>query len=209
MAEESAPSTNRGVQLAVGCELDTISTRIRPQPQVGFEAGLQTDPWMRPLWVIGVGSERPADFIELLLDTDKRGNNCVLRCMRATASFFGWSDHYPRFIPGERYNPNLGHVVVVSPSLKRRQGWNRREYRIGRAKTTTGNVAGMTHRFRVRGPVTNRILADLAAHTTQEWCWMSTSSGERRSREKWLDMHEVVQLREKDRITPGGEGLAS
>ena len=189
--------------------MDTISTRIRPQPEVGFEAGLQTDAWMRPLGGVGMGSKRPTDYIELLLDTDKRGNNCVLRCMAATANFFGWSDHYPRFIPGERYNPNLGHVVLVSPSLKRRQGWNRREYRICRTKTTTGNPAGMTHRFRVRGPITNRILADLAAHTTQDWCWMTTKYGMRRSRQEWLEIHEVMSTRGEERLPPGGEGLAS
>ena len=209
MAEKPAPLTNRGVQVTPGWDLDTISTRIRPQPQVGFEAGLQTDAWMRPLRVVPLGPEAANDFVELLLDTDKRGNNCVLRCMAATARHFGWSDHYPRFIAGERYNPVLGHVVLVNPELKRRQGWNRREYRISRAKTTSGHPAGMTHRFRVRGPITNRILADLAAHTTADWEWMTSKTGMRRAREEWLDIHDAMSSSDEQRLPPGGEGVAS
>ena len=209
MADESTPLTNRGVQVTPGWDLDTISTRNRPYPGVGYASGLQTDVWMRPQRVVAEGPESPTDFLELLLDTDKHGNNTVLRVYRATANWFKWTDHYPRYIPGLRVDADAGVVRLMGPNLKERRGWNRRPFQISRSPRRSGNPAGLTHGFRLKGPMTNRVLAHLAAHTEGTWYWMTAPNGARRTREEWLEVHEVMSGSREERLPPGGEGLAS
>ena len=191
--------------MGFGHDIDTDS----PIPGGRIRVGLTDGCLPATPRVVSNGSQKPNDFLELLLDVDKHGNKVVLRAMKATVDLFGWSDHYPSFIPGLQVDENAGVVRLMGPNLKSRRGGFGREFKICRAKTTRGNPAGLTNAFRIRGPVTNRVLGDLAAHTVGHWTWLTAMYGERRSREQWLDIHEVMSGSREERLPPGGEGLAS
>ena len=193
---ERYPLTNRGVQVTAGWDLDAIRCERRtPDKEVG--APIRSDVSARPQGVVAEGPLPLRQRTKLLLGRAPGGQAVVLDCLANTARFYGWEDAFQPWIPGLRVDPVTGHEFVMGPRLKKRRDTNGRIYRICRAKTTSGQPAGMTNSFRIAGPVTNRILSELAAYTRPTWSWMSSKWGERRSREQWLHIHDAIHRGEE------------
>ena len=106
-----------------------------------------------------------------------------LRCLKATAAFYGWDKKFPTLIAlkqqttGSRFIPDPG-----------RRGWKNSggvSHVICRSPSTQGSPAGLTNAFAVSGNATTKDLALIAKSTQVDWYWMTAKYGERRSREEW------------------------
>ena len=107
------------------------------------------------------------------------------------ADFYGWSESFEPYIEGYFRDPNTGHVYLKDARLKRNHAQGARPFVISRAPSKSGFVATMNNQFRVSSNARLRDLAALAYGTKVDWHWMTTPSGERRSREEWLAIHEA------------------
>jgi hypothetical protein len=68
---------------------------------------------------------------------------------------------------------------------------------ISRGRSKGGHNTTYANYLRVSGEATIADIAKVAKFTDVDWHWMETPSGERRSREKWLALHEAwIQGRE-------------
>ena len=125
-------------------------------------------------------------YVQINLWTQPSGRVVWLRCLTATADYYGWLDAYPsseelpdptppprefRYLATTRFRPDVGG----------------RPRRICRSNSRHGNPRGATNRFRISTQVSNRHLAELAQVTKVPFKWMETVGGQRVSYDRWLE----------------------
>ena len=62
---------------------------------------------------------------------------------------------------------------------------------ISRSASKQGRKSTYSNQFRISRDATIPDLAKVAKFTDVDWNWMETPAGERRSREKWLALHDA------------------
>ena len=110
---------------------------------------------------------------------------------KETAEFYGWDKHFEPYMEGYWVDPNTGTKFCSAPVLKK---WNNRAgvaIRISRTASKSGQARTQVNHIRVSSDATQADIAKVAKFTDVDWNWMETFSGERRSREKWLAIHQA------------------
>ena len=127
----------------------------------------------------------------LLIRRAKSGNAIWLKARKETAEFYGWTKHFEPWAPGQRYDEATGLEYIASPTLKRSQVRGGRSLVISRSASKSGRKATYSNQFRISGEATIPDIAKVAQFTDVDWNWMETPSGERRTREEWLSIHQA------------------
>ena len=121
----------------------------------------------------------------------RAGNPIAIRARTETAQFYGWDKHFEEYISEEYVDPNTGTRYLQLPVLSKSSKAAGISLCISRSASKNGNPATYCNYFRITGEATIADIAKVAANTDVEWNWLETPSGERRSREKWLAIHET------------------
>ena len=121
----------------------------------------------------------------------KSGNVICLLARKETAEFYGWTNHFEKHIPGYYKDETSGVEYMNQLQLGRKKARFGRSIVISRHLSKHSRQRTYTNQFRVSGEATIADLAKIAKFTDIDWHWMETPSGERRSREKWLAIHET------------------
>ena len=129
---------------------------------------------------------------KLLIGTTRSGAPVWVQTRQENAEFYGWSDNFEPYIEGYYRDPLTGNGYIKNAMLGRSNKRPGRPVVISRAPSKTSFVAGMNNHFRISSDASLRHYAALANGTKVDWHWMTTPSGERRSREEWLALHEVA-----------------
>ena len=130
-------------------------------------------------------------YSRYILRRTRAGNPITIRARTKTAEFYGWDKHFEKYVPGYYLDPNTGTQYISTPELgggKAQAGYS---IQISRTASRHKGLATYCNYFRISGEATIADLATVAAKTDVDWNWMETPSGERRSREKWLAIHEA------------------
>ena len=128
-------------------------------------------------------------YSKLLLRTTEQGDRIWLKCLTATADFYGWTDAFEPWSI-KSVGESGGYSYGFDPGRKGHPSSGGTRLRICRSKKRGGNPAGKTNCFRVHSRCTNYDLSELAFFTRGEWHWMEGFRGIRRSKAQWLDMYE-------------------
>lgn len=131
-----------------------------------------------------------ADYCQLTLHTFPSGQIVWLKCLTATAQFYGWLDAFPNSEEGDS-NASTHREFVTYPSRRFMPSVGGRKLRIYRSPVRQGYPKGQTNRFRVSRKIRNRQLAELAAFTKVEWHYMETAHGVRQPRDWWLELYHL------------------
>ena len=121
----------------------------------------------------------------------RAGNPIAIRARTETAEFYGWHNHFEKYIPGYEVDPETGTQYLRQARLSKETKAAGISLCISRSASKHSNTATYCNYFRITGEATIADIAKVAANTDVEWNWMETPSGERRSREKWLAIHDV------------------
>ena len=130
-------------------------------------------------------------YSRYLLRKTRRNTPITIRCRTATADFYGWSNHFEKYISDAWTDPNTGTQYLASPQLgtpSRQAGYS---LCIARTADRQSNKATYCNYFRISSDATIADIAQVAKFTDVDWNWLETPSGERRSREKWIAIHEA------------------
>jgi len=129
-------------------------------------------------------------YVRLILWTYPSGQYQWLKCLRATADFYGWLDAYEEDPEDQGlWGPN-GRPYISYP--KKVAAWKGGlPLRICRTNNRCGNPRGMTNQFRVSRGTSNAMLADLARVTRVRFGWMEDMRGKRRSYRRWMAMTDA------------------
>ena len=130
-------------------------------------------------------------YSRYILRRTRAGNPICIRARTKTADFYGWSSHFEIYTPGLYTDPSTGARYVFGPELGKKKAQAGYSILISRTQSKNRGLATYCNYFRITGEATIADLAHVAAKTDIEWNWMETPSGERRSREKWLAIHEA------------------
>ena len=125
------------------------------------------------------------DFCQLAIRTTPRGKIIWLKCLKATASLYGWDKAFPTVIDTKAAASPTGFFPDTG-----RKGWTSgggNQHRISRAEQTQGWPRGKTNSFRVSSTATMLDLRAIAEATTTDWTWMTGKNGERRSKGWWIE----------------------
>ena len=129
---------------------------------------------------------------KLLIGTTRGGDPVWVQTRQENAEFYGWSDNFEPYFEGYYRDPTTGKGYIQNARLGgsiKRPG---RIVCISRAPSKSSFVAGMNNQFRISTDASLRHYAALAYGTKVDWYWMTTPSGERRSRKQWLALHEAA-----------------
>jgi hypothetical protein len=136
-------------------------------------------------------------FLKLDLGGPK-GNRGSVIVMKETAEFFGWDKAFPRFRPLVKGDGRAQYETFWGNNRENTPGAiGGKRLRICRSKSKSGQPAGMTHRFRIVGNVSNAQLVELAAVAGDKFEWMTKKNGERIDRETWLRVARKQALTEE------------
>lgn len=131
------------------------------------------------------------DYSQYLLNTHKNGTRVWLRCLTATAEFYGWDKSFDVF--GPKVAREEGEMVFGSdPGRVGDAHRGGKRLYICRSPKRQGQPRGKTNSFRVQCNCSNRDLAELAYFTKGEWHWMEGLYGARRTKAHWLEMYEAA-----------------
>ena len=130
-------------------------------------------------------------YSRYLIRRTRAGNPISIRARTKTAEFYGWDKHFEKYIPGHYVDPETGTRYLRQAALGKDIKQAGYSLCISRSASKNGNPATYCNYFRITGEATIADIAKVAAHTDVEWNWLETPSGERRSREKWLSIHET------------------
>jgi hypothetical protein len=113
------------------------------------------------------------------------GNAIYIHALRSTADYYGWVDVFDARRPevAIRGLPP-GIAAVGGRRSSGRVGGHRLV--ISRSPVRQGKEKGMVNEFRVAREATNRDIAEIAALTRVEWCWLTDKAGHRLDRDVWL-----------------------
>ena len=131
------------------------------------------------------------EIATLLIRRTKAGNPIWLKARKETAEFYGWTKHFEPYLPGYARDEATGVEYIASPTLKRTQVRGGRSLVISRSASKSGRKATYSNQFRITSEATIPDIAKVAKFTDVDWNWMETPSGERRTREQWLSIHEA------------------
>jgi hypothetical protein len=111
--------------------------------------------------------------------------------MRATADYYGWSEHFESWIPNGSFQQG-GYTCFQLPSRdsKNNRGGGKR-IRISRSPSTCGHPAGLTNQFTISNSMRMLDLAELAHFTKGDWYWMESFTGQRISKEHWAEIYKA------------------
>ena len=143
------------------------------------------------LWVVTPPPAYSMELTRLLIRRTKAGNPIVLQARKETAEFYGWTKHFERHIEGFRYDEASGVAYCNQPRLKRTRQRMGIGLTISRGSSKHSHNATYSNQFRISSEATIADIAKVAKFTDVDWHWMETPSGERRSREEWLSLHEA------------------
>lgn len=128
--------------------------------------------------------EQP-QFVGLLVRKYANGQSVWIKCLRATAEYYGWTAAYD--VIGETAPASSKQREFITDRVGRwRPDLGGRKLRICRAESREGYPAGKTNSFRISSKVRNSDLAELAHLTKADWHWMETTCGQRWTRDQWL-----------------------
>ena len=130
-------------------------------------------------------------LVRLLIRRTKAGNPICLQARKETAEFYGWTNHFEKHIAGYWRDEATGVEYINQPTLTRGKARFGIPLQISRGRSKGGHSTTYANYFRVSGEATIADIAKVAKFTDVDWNWMETPSGERRSREKWLAIHEA------------------
>ena len=130
-------------------------------------------------------------YSRYLLRRTRQNTPITIRCRTKTADFYGWSNHFPIYRAGCLSAPDAGTQVLYAPHFRRGNARAGRSILISRSQSKNRGLATYCNYFRISGDATIADLAKVAKFTDVDWNWMETPSGERRSREKWLSLHDA------------------
>ena len=130
-------------------------------------------------------------YSRYILRRTRAGNPITIRARTATADFYGWSNHFEKYTPDVWTDPNTGTRYITNTRLGKESKQAGFSILISRSSSRSKGLATYCNYFRISGEATIADLATVAAKTDVDWNWMETPSGERRSREKWLSLHEA------------------
>ena len=143
-----------------------------------------------------------SDYIKLLLLRPNTGPDRWLIALRTTADYYGWTKHFEVWSP-KPIGTSGGYTLCADPGRKGKMYCEGgRRHRISRDPSRRGHTPGLCNQFKVSRSCTMFDMAELAALTDVNWYWMSTPTGERLSRERWLAIHKAGTRKE-------GRGLVS
>ena len=143
-----------------------------------------------------------SDYIKLLLLRPTKGPDRWLIALRATADYYGWTEHFEVWSP-KPIGTSGGYTLCADPGRKGKMYCEGgRRHRISRDPSRRGHTPGLCNQFKVSRSCTMFDMAELASLTDVDWYWMSTPTGERLSRERWLAIHEAGTRKQ-------GRGLVS
>ena len=131
------------------------------------------------------------ELVRLLIRRTKSGRPICLQARKETAEFYGWTNHFPSGAPGYRKDEATGVEYCSAPTLKRSRTRFGIPLQISRKSSKHSHNKTYANYFRVSGEATIADIAKVAKFTDVDWHWMETPSGERRSREKWLAIHDL------------------
>ena len=130
-------------------------------------------------------------YSRYLLRRTRRNTPITIRARTATADFYGWSNHFEKYISDSWTDPNTGTQYLTAPRLGKESKQAGFSILISRSASKSKGLATYCNYFRISSDATIADLAKVAKFTDVDWNWMETPSGERRSREKWLSIHET------------------
>ena len=130
-------------------------------------------------------------YSRYILRRTRAGNPIAIRARTKTADFYGWSNHFEKYIPDSWTDPNTGTQYITNTRLGKESKQAGFSILISRTSRRDKGLATYCNYFRISGEATIADLATVAAKTDVDWNWMETPSGERRSREKWLSLHDA------------------
>ena len=131
------------------------------------------------------------ELVRLLIRRSKAGNPICLQARKETAEFYGWTNHFEEHVEGYSRDEATGVEYISMPSLRKGKARFGIPLQISRKASKHSHNTTYANYFRVSGEATIADIAKVAKFTDVDWNWMETPSGERRSREKWLAIHEA------------------
>ena len=126
-----------------------------------------------------------------LLRRTRQGGPILLQARKETAEFYGWDKHFEPYIEGYKVDPETGTQYINQPTCVKGNARSGQAIRISRTASKSGQVRTQVNHIRISKDATTADIAKVAKFTDVDWNWMETFSGERRSREKWLAIHEA------------------
>ena len=143
-------------------------------------------PWVSP--VPGY-VPKPDEHVKRVVRELPSGHVCWFRAFQATHDFFGWSDEFETQVQHSAKKRPDGRVQFTKKDS------NRKSDGIGMMiwRTRNRHRPGPQgrHRFRVSRNFTLLDTAKLAYFTSADWYFMTTPSGEMRTREELRDIYEA------------------
>ena len=132
-----------------------------------------------------------SDYIKLLLLRPESGPDRWLISLRTTADYYGWTKHFEPWSLKPIGTSN-GYTLCADPGRRGKMYCEGgRRHRISRDPSRRGHTPGLCNQFKVSRSCTMFDMAELASLTDVDWYWMSTPTGERLSRERWLAIHKA------------------
>ena len=130
-------------------------------------------------------------FVTLKLGETKSGHAKTLHALRSTADYYGWSEAFPEWVG--KLEPTQGERSFLRDPGRRGhpQCSGGKRLRISRSPVTATYVAGFVNAFKVSANTGLFDLAELAHFTKCDWHWMTSPSGEVRSREQWDAIYQA------------------
>ena len=128
-------------------------------------------------------SNRAADFEKFGIRVTRDKRYVWMRCLKATAAFYGWDKAFPRLVDlkkqttGSRFLHDTGRRGLYAPGGV--------QHVICRSPIKQGSPRGLTNAFVVSSNATNQDLALIAKSTQVDWHWMTGKFGERLDRGWW------------------------
>ena len=157
-----------------------------PDPMDAGSEGSNGRPWVLP--VPGYVA-KPDERRSLIIRRKPGGKLCWVRAMQATIDFMGWEDEFEDEITHKAKHSATGRIQF------RKKGFNRtpggKPMTIWRGLNRHRPGPQNRHRFRVSNCTTLFDVAELVHFTKCDWHWMTSPSGEVRSREQWDAIYQA------------------
>ena len=143
-------------------------------------------------WVLPVPDyvPKPDEHVKRVVRELPCGHVSWVRAFRATHDFFGWSDQFQTQVQHSAKKHPMGLVQFTAKDSNRKgDGVGMMIWRV-RDRHRPGPQG--RHRFRVSRNFTLRDTAELAHFTKGDWHYMTSPTGEIRSREEWEALYAVI-----------------
>ena len=129
------------------------------------------------------------EHVSLIVRRKPNGKLSWVRAMKATVDFMGWSQEFEDEISHKAKHSTTGRIQFSKKGFDSGVGGKRMMIWRGSNRHRPG--PGNRHNFRVANCFTLLDTAELAHFTTCDWYWMTSPSGEVRSREEWDAIYQA------------------